>query len=249
MDAENANFRPPYMSFQTFWNFIEELATKPLPPRVDRSLMTSKSGTDQNNLTMALTSFGLTDESGNVQPALAELVAASPEQRSTVFGELVRRFYAAPLAVSSVNGTTADLMSSFSDTWPSIASADTRRKSVTFFLHAARHAGIELSPHFPQGRSGSGAPGTAKKRAASRHRTSTASNGATEHRDETPAGGGGSGYVKTVNLRSGGVVTLMWDVNLADSDDDDEDFVLGLVRQLRRYQSGSDNNEAGGGAS
>lgn len=239
MDTEESIFRPPYMSFQTFWNFIEELAAKPLPPRVDRSLMKNKSGTDQNNLTMALTSFGLTDDEGHVQPSLASLVATPSEDRLAAFGKLIDRFYAAPLAVSRENGTTADLSKSFSDTWPSIASADTRRKSVTFFLHAARATGIELSVHFPQGRSGSGAPGAAKKRPATRRRQTPPS---VDNIDNKADQSGSNGYSKTVELQSGGVVTLTWDVNLADSSDEDEDFVLALLRQLRRYQSGSAEN-------
>lgn len=237
MDIDTINFRPPYMSFQTFWNFIEELAGKPLPPRVDRSLMSSKSGTDQNNLTMALTSFGLIDEDGRVQSGLVSLVQTPADERMAEFRKLVDRFYAIPLAVSRQNGTTADLNTSFSETWPSIASTDTRRKSITFFLHAARAAGIELSPHFPQGRSGSGAPGTTKKRAPRNHRQPARPGGDATDQASAAKSGTTAGYTKTVQLRSGGAVTLTWDVNFADSSDDDEDFVLGLVRQLRRYQS------------
>jgi len=47
MDDSESTFKPSYMSFQTFWNFIGELAKKPLPPQIDRSLLGSKSGTDQ----------------------------------------------------------------------------------------------------------------------------------------------------------------------------------------------------------
>lgn len=249
MDTETADFRPPYMSFQTFWNFIEELAAKPLPPRVDRSLMTSKSGTDQNNLTMALTSFGLTDDEGKVQSALIDLTSTPADQRQAAFGELLRLYYAAPLAVSEQVGTTNDLHKAFTDAWPTIASADTRRKSVTFFLHAARASGIELSPHFPQGRPGSGGPGIAKSTKRTPRRRSSTDPGAGV---ETPATTGGGGFTQTVTLKSGGTVTLSYNVNMFAVNDDDEAFVLGLIKKLRGYQPGNPvkaNDPDAGGAS
>ncbi len=244
MDTETTDFRPPYMSFQTFWNFIEELAAKPLPPRLDRSLMKSKSGTDQNNLTMALTSFGLTDDEGKVQQALIDLVATPGAERQTAFGHLVRHYYTAPLAVSAQVGTTTDLNKAFIEEWPTIASADTRRKSVTFFLHAARAAGIELSPHFPQGRPGSGGPGASKAtKRASRRRANQDSTTETN----TPANPVGGGFTQTVTLKSGGTVTLAYNVNMFEVDDEDEAFVLGLIKKLRGYQPGTpaDTNESG----
>ena len=159
MDEEASAFKPPYMSFQTFWSFIEELASKPLPPGIDNSLMSTKSGTDRANSAMALTSFGLTDAGGRVQPELVTLVETPPDARKAAFGNLIRRNYIGPLRVSAENGTSADLYKAFDDEYPSIASSDTRRKAVTFFLHASRAAGIELSVHFPETRPGSGAPG------------------------------------------------------------------------------------------
>ena len=34
MDGTDIKFKPPYMSFQTFWSFIEDLSKKPLPPQI-----------------------------------------------------------------------------------------------------------------------------------------------------------------------------------------------------------------------
>jgi hypothetical protein len=244
VDTESSTFRPPYMSFQTFWNFIEELASKPLPPRVDRSLMQSKSGTDQANLTMALTSFGLTDSEGNVLSDLTELVAKTAEERKKSFAEMVDLYYEGPMRVSKENGTTAALNAAFVSDYPSIASADTRRKALTFFLHAARESGIELSPHFPQTRSGSGAPGAPKQkrttpRKPKNHDGESASTGKNTTDQKPP-----SGHTNTVTLKSGGTVTLTYDVNLFDLDEDDESFVMGLVKKLRGYSNGTTGTKA-----
>lgn len=248
MDTDPIGFRPPYLSFQTFWKFLEELSSKPLPPRVDRSIMTSKSGTDQANLTLALTSFGLTDTEGHVQPALTQLVTAPADERPQLFAELIRRYYEGPLRVSSENGSPLDLNKAFTDAYPSIASADTRRKAVTFFLHAARHSGIELSPHFPATRSGSGAPGAPKaKRVSSRRRNQgdPGRNGSTSQ----GAAQAGAGQTNTVTLKSAGTVTLTYDVNLFEASDEDQKFVIGLINKLRAYQKGlpaTDDDEEDG---
>jgi hypothetical protein len=239
MDA-TSEFRPPYMSFQTFWNYVEELADKPLPPRIDRSIMKTKSGTDQANLTMAFTSFGFTDAEGNVQPALVHLVERTPkEDRLTAFGNLMQGFYTGPLTVSAKNGTPADLNKAFTDDYPSIQSADTRRKAVTFFLHAARKSGIELSPHFPATRGGQGAPGTPRpaKRTSPRRRKDPGSDGTGATGAEGSNSNRQQGDHYTVDLTSGGQVTVSVTVNLFDLTTDDRTFVIDLVDKLKGYPS------------
>lgn len=49
-ELSDPKFKPPYLSFQTFWGFVKELAAKPLPPQIDRTMLDKKSGTDQMNL-------------------------------------------------------------------------------------------------------------------------------------------------------------------------------------------------------
>ncbi|MBL7619875.1 MULTISPECIES: hypothetical protein [unclassified Frankia] len=168
-------FLPPYMAFQTFWSFIGSLGAHPLPPKIDRSMMGSKSGTDQASLMGALRGFGLVGEGHEVQPALRELAEADEERRSELLAELIRRFYPAQVAVSESNGTKQQLDDSFRSSFD-LSAAETRRKATTFFLHAARVAQLPLSPHFPPTRTGSGGPGTprAKRPTAKRKPPATA---------------------------------------------------------------------------
>lgn len=236
MDTATGGFRPPYMSFQTFWAFLSDLCAKPLPRRLDRSIMQSKSGTDQNNLMAALEGFSFIDGDGMVEPALQRFATASPEQRTEMLSTLVQTFYRSVLRVSADNGSPAELNTTFRDEL-GMASSDTRRKAITFFLHAAREAGLELSPHFPKTRAGSGGPGAPKaKRVNSRRKSTTQDSGSGSRvggQDSAPA----SGHAQTITLRSGGTVTLTYDVNMFDVDDDDEAFVLGLIKKLRTYRS------------
>jgi hypothetical protein len=223
------------MSFQTFWNFIEELAAKPLPPAIDRSIMKSKSGTDQANLIMALNSFGLTDTEGTVQPMLTYLIEEVPaDKRVAAFGDLLHGYYVGPLRVSAQNGTPADLNNVFNEDYPSIGSSDTRRKAITFFLHAARSAGIELSQHFPATRSGSGAPGAPKaKRASTRKKQQP--NGADALAVNSMQSQQARGDTYTVELASGGSVSVVVSVNLFALTTEDRTFVIDLVDKLKGY--------------
>lgn len=164
MDENTGTWKPPYFAFQTFWTFMGDLAAKPLPPQIDRSLLKSKSGTDQMNLLFALRAFDLIDDRNVVSAEhLAPIAQGDEETRAKALGDLVRRFYPEALALSGKSGTEGQLHDLFRDNF-GLASADTRRKAVTFFLHAARKAGIELSQHFPATRSGSGAPGAPRLR-------------------------------------------------------------------------------------
>ncbi len=232
MDTSDESFKPPYMSFQTFWNFIAELSTKPLPPRIDRSLMSSKSGTDQFNLTLALTSFGLVDDENRVLPLLEELTAADDEQRKSILAKMVTTSYTEPMRVSGDHGTTKDLEDAFRNSYPSIASADTRRKAITFFLHAARMADIELSANFPKTRSGSGAPGQSKPRSKPKKKTPNTP-GSGQQRERPTTGGVEDDIV--VNLRTGGTMRLCVNVSPITLRGFDRNFFFKAVDLLDGY--------------
>jgi hypothetical protein len=191
-------FKPPYLSFQTFWTFITDLALKPLPPQIDRSLMQSKSGSDQANLTAAMKGFGLIKDDLTVDTTLELLHAAEEDERKTMLGELVRTFYSEPLRVSEHNGTPKQLDDAFKDSFG--LEGETRRKAVTFFLHAARTAEVPLSPNFPKTRPGAGG----MRRRSTTKRTSKADNGVIE----SPTAPKPAGETKIVDFGEIGSVTV-----------------------------------------
>lgn len=214
MEEATGSWKPPYFSFATFWSFMGDLATKPLPPKIDRMMLKSKSGTDQANLLFALRAFNLVDESYMVKGAWLGPIAQGDEpERAKALGHLVETFYASALELSEKNGTEGQLHELFRDLY-GFTSADTRRKAVTFFLHAARKAGIDLSEHFPSSRPGSGSPGAprAKRAAGGRRRTTPEPPSVTTVLT-------GSGEHKTVSFGAAGSVTVTVDVKWLDLDD------------------------------
>jgi hypothetical protein len=229
-EPPNGEFRPPYLSFATFWSFLGAVASQPLPPKIDRSMMRSKSGSDQASLAAALKAFGLVDDNQAVT-GLRDLGGSDEETRIRWLSEMVRKHYPAQMAVSEQNGTEQQLKESFRESFQ-MGSADTIRKAMTFFLHAARTADIETSPHFPATRSGSGAPGTPKpRRAASRRRSSSDAGKVTEKASVLQV----EGDTYTLRMESGPVVTLVVKINVMEASVDDRDFIFRLVDALRGY--------------
>lgn len=231
-ETEGEVFRPPYLAFATFWNFIDELSEHSLPPVIDRSLMGGKSGTDQANLLAALRAFGLIDEERNVLPLMNELVVKDVDARKAVMRRLILEQYATPLAVSGENGTEQQLTDSFRTSF-NMDAAETRRKSITFFLHAARVTGIALSPYFPQTRTGSGNPGQGKPRSKPRKKPPSPPGDPAGAKSDTPP----TDYEIVVQLKTGGVMRLTVDVNPLTLVGSDRDFFFKVVDWLTGYDS------------
>jgi hypothetical protein len=231
-------FRPPYMSFQTFWKFVEDLSARPLPPQIDRSIMNSKSGTDQANLMSALTGFGLIGADQRVEPALRDLAINDEVTRRERLAALIRKHYPEQVAVAEQNGTEQQLHQAFRESF-NLESADTRRKAVTFYLHAARTAGMTLSEYCPNTRAGSGSPGTSRPKRAAKRRAPAASidgasNGSATRQRDGQTHTGGDTYI--VTLASGGTVSVAVSVNLFGLTTEDRSFVIELIDKLKGYR-------------
>jgi len=229
-DEKSGEFKPPYLSFKTYWGFIDELLALPLPPALDRSLMKTKSGTDQLNLTSALRSFGLID-ADQVITGLKDLEGSDEAARISWLAASILENYPAQMAVSESNGTEQQLRQSFREAF-NLESADTQRKAMTFFLHAAQKAGIKLSPRFPATRSGSGAPGVSKpKRTATKRTVNKPDTGQQPPPVIEPA----AGFTKSVSLPAGGTLAVTVTVNPMELKGEHRKFFYELIDALDAY--------------
>lgn len=235
MDGPRTAFRPPTMAYATLASFLDDLASRPLPPQIDRSMMASKSGTDQKNLLQALADFALIrGDQNQVTPELAELAEADAEARKSHLAKLIRTYYPAAVAVSEANGTHQQLQEVFRDQLGLNGSPDTRRKAITFFLHAARAADLHVSPHFPATRSGSGTPGTNRTKRTGRPRKPATAVGDNEPPPAQNGGTGGTAFSTEVQIKAGRV-TLTVDVNPIELRGEDRKFFYDLVDRMEDY--------------
>ncbi len=137
---------PPYLPYKTIGTFIDGLKVA-LPQRIDRSLMKSMSGGMQSSLMSALIYLDLIDlNTGAITEKLNRLVHSEGVERQRVLQEILTDSYPFLFAdgLQLDRATTSQLEERFKQ---SGASGDTLRKSVTFFLKAAKDAGLKVSPH------------------------------------------------------------------------------------------------------
>jgi hypothetical protein len=156
---EQTDFSPPYMSWATFEGILDQLKANGIPDLIDRSVLDSKSGTDQTQFLRAAQNFGLIDGDKAPTDRMRALVGA--EDRGPLIGEILRENYA-----SVVNLGTGATQQMLEDEFRKfgLEGADTIRKAITFYLSAARQTDIELSQHFKATRPGSGGRRTGRPR-------------------------------------------------------------------------------------
>jgi hypothetical protein len=137
---------PPYVSYRTFYNFLERLQQH-IPSRIDRSywgdLLSGSTGTQ---LMAALRFLNLIDINGKPTELLKPLVEARGEARTRLLYELTNDAFdfVCQSSLDLESATYAQLQEVFHHTFQ--LTDDVSRKCVKFFIAIARDAQIPLSP-------------------------------------------------------------------------------------------------------
>ncbi len=218
----------PYLPFETLRAFVARLGGgRPLPARIDRSLMAGIAGGTQTQLLGALVSLGLVGDQREVLPALVVLVNASDEDRPAAYAQLVRAYYREQLELSDRQGTGEQLVESFRGL--SGYTGSTLRKAVTFFINMARYSDIPLSPYFKP------PPQNAQPIRARARRIAAAPPAPVTVADPGAAGHQAAAETLTIELESGGTLTLSCSASFLSLSRADRQFVFGLVDNLADY--------------
>ncbi len=147
--ALEPNTIPPYVAYRTFRTFLESLAVS-MPDRIDRSVFDSKfSGTATSQITSALRSLKLIDTEGRPSDYLYSLVRSEGKEHHGILAEVLRSYYSPVFQLDLERATKAqfrEAMRQFGCTESMLV------KCETFFIHAATHAGIPLSPYLKSNR-------------------------------------------------------------------------------------------------
>lgn len=163
--GEGTGRTPPYISFATLLTFLKALKTDGVPPQIDRSVLNKLSGGVQGQMKLALRSLGLMD-GDKPTDNLNKLVQAyeTPEFEAQLL-ERLKATYPYVFQLDLLTATPQMLADSFKVTG---AKEDVLRKCRTFFLHAAKRAGVPmgnriLTGSVPRTPNGGGAKKKAKK--------------------------------------------------------------------------------------
>ncbi len=149
MEKQSEKVAPAYGSWATVTRFINDLrdhGANHLPSKIDRSLMTNLSGSTGNETISSLKALGLVSSTGETTPFFGKFVLASDEERKPLLAEMIRASYGFLFSAKDFNldratgQMCADLFREQGVTGSTLV------RAMTFFLSAAKEAGISVSP-------------------------------------------------------------------------------------------------------
>jgi hypothetical protein len=217
---------PPYLAFKTFLNSLDALS-QGVPPKLDRSLWKGQSGINQGMIMNTYRYFGLVNANDESTPDLV-LLAQHPEKRASKLKEMLKLQYQFVLEKGDITKSTMRMLEdAFGAVYP--VQGDTKGKAITFFLKAAKFADMPLSPYLlTQLREAAKKPRKPKRElsgddeAAIIGDIASQSPGAVTH---------------SVQLKSGGTVSVIVTANPFTMPIEDRDFVFSMIDMVQKYEA------------
>lgn len=221
-----------YVGWSTFKNAIDTL-TEAMPNRIDRTVFPGLAGGVQGQLLTGLKFLGLVGEDGKPTQALLALAVRDEAERKKQVEKILRSSYAELFALDLTKTTPGELRERMGESYG--VSGGTLDRALRFFISAAENAAIPLSAHVSKVKSNG--PALRRRRPAAKPRVESPATPA-------PAQGAG-GTSKSVNLASGGTLTISASLDLFSLTQYDRTFVFSLIDKLEEYEkaSGSDSVE------
>jgi len=142
--------KPPYTSYRSFQSLVKELRDyvrdhQVVPSVIDRSLLSKRSGSEQSALIATLKWFGLTEETGKPTQLMHDFLDADEAQAGPMLKAMVEKSY--PLITDGTFDLRRATTNQMADQFRLYdISGSTLSKSISFFLAAAKEAGISVSP-------------------------------------------------------------------------------------------------------
>jgi len=220
-----------YLPFKTFISAVEALQ-QGLPKRLDRTIWRSQSGVIQSQIMMAFRFFGLVDDEGVPTIALQRLVE-NPEKRKEHIAALLNHAYKSIVDHDLTKMTPKMLEESMGQY---NVSGDTRRKAIGFFLRAAKFADVPMHPLLSAQIRETGT-GTRRRRSNPKPRSEQPSG------VQPPPPTGENANRKTINLASGGSVSVEISANPFTMSPEDRTFVFELIDTLHKYAANVSDEE------
>jgi hypothetical protein len=216
----------PFKSFLTSLDYLRE----GLPDQLDVSVWPTFSGGLRGQLLAGYKFLGLVDENCFVQPTLKRLIPESA--RKEALKDVLKKAYGLLFEIDLARATPNQLADTLRQSYN--VEGSTLEKAQTFFLHAARFAGIQLSPSISR-----------KTRSAPKRKKVTGVQNVTQREPGVPdpamtrnGSGAQKGSAKAIKLRGRGTLTLSSDVDFFSMESKDRRFVFDLIEQLEHYEQG-----------
>ncbi|MDX2273968.1 MAG: hypothetical protein NW206_00835 [Hyphomonadaceae bacterium] len=167
-------FKPPDVPYEAFTRALRLFKEGGLPARVDRSVLSPRFGAKAVGVIAAFQFLGLADAKGATGDASGQLVdALDQEQWPRVFSPILESAYAPIFEIDLATATLHQLNEQFATAYG--ISGEGRRKTVFFFISAARDAKLDLSNYLFENSRIRGGPRERSARPATRRRKERAS--------------------------------------------------------------------------
>jgi hypothetical protein len=221
---------PPYIAFQSLKTFVQNLKPHKLPGRIDRSLLQNFAGTVQGQLITTLRFFALIDAKGIPNERLETLVQAyDTDQWPTALAGLLLEKYSAVFEIGLATASPGQFNERFRSAFG--GAENVQRKSMTFFLNAARDAQIEISEHITKNKKPRSAGTTGRRRSIKSARTNIPTQSA--HTPPPSHTGNGSAQLKAPNAYE-----LLAVLDMSDMEPAEQAAVWTLIQYLKRKEAG-----------
>ncbi len=225
MADELTKSTPVYVPYATMISSFESLRTNGIPKSgvIDKSIWDSQSGTIQAQLILAYRFLGLIDDSKKVLPPLPRLVDASPDERKPLLKAIIEEKYHSVIAI----GLTTISPAQFEEAFRKFdISGSTLDRAVRFFVKSCSELGIPIGKRFLERAKPTGAR---KKRQPGEKPVAKVATPST-------AGVVVHGTSRTINLKSGGTLTLSATLDLFSLNAFDRAYVFKFIDELEKYE-------------
>ncbi len=213
-----------YVPFKTFLSAIEHLE-QGVPPLIDRTVWPNYSGAIQSQLLGAFRFFGLIGDAGEPTETLNKLVNEQAS-RKDVLRHLLEKHYPGLMKLNLAKASPGSFNSAIQQY---DISGATLGKASSFFLQAARYAGLPLSPYI---RKQSRRASTKRRKRNPRVRLHTGDTEPIEKVSENQLGS-----TKSIELQNGVTLSLSTSADTFKMAAEDRRFVVELLEKLEQYET------------
>jgi hypothetical protein len=233
-----ATLTPAYIPWKTFTNTLDAL-TKHMPNRIDKSAFPGQSGAGQSQLLLAFRFFGFIADDLKPTPALLAVAVSDEAARKKALRKLTDEKYAPLIALNLMKTTPAEFAEKMTEAYN--ISGDTRLKATRFFLSAADYLGIEISPLLLRDKTKPVGNGDTRRRR--RRPAEVISEDEADFIAQETGQAHIPGESRSIELRSGGTLTVSASTKFMQLSSADRNFVFGLIDKLEEYEA--QKNSAG----
>ncbi len=226
----------PYLPFLTFQSALASLEHG-IPKKLDRTIWPSQSGLVQGQILMAFRFLGLVDDNDKPTDLLRDMVAGK-DNRPGFVTEMLNQAYT-ELIDHDLTKMSPKMVEDEMERYH--VTGETKRKAVTFFLRAAKFAGMPMHPLLSTMVRNTG---PRKRKAKKGFFVGDIS----ARVDTPPTVTSGAGSTKTIRLTNGGIVSVSISADPFTLPAQDRQFVFDLVDKLQAYADAhpaTDGEEAG----